>query len=241
MKYLIIGRGRSALHFDFYLRHLGHQCRQWHHKSHSFEELHQLFTLCDRALLLIKDSAIEAFLMRHPFLRTSKCVHFSGALWIEGIENVHPLISLGQELFAPDFYSQIPFAIFSEKQRDLSSILPGLNNPAFIIPPQAKALYHGLCVASGNLTVLLWQIVGQTFRDQWGLKEEWLKPYLDSVTFNLKSHWKEALTGPIARRDEQTLLKNYTSLQNTSLRSIFEAHVMLAWPEFAEKYFDPAR
>lgn len=253
-KILIIGNGRAAKHIHFYLTQLHFDIRHWHSKdlnprSISFpstsdkelqqkmEELRSLHETSHHTLLLIKDSAIEEFLIRYPFLRTSKTLHFSGSLDIPGVANIHPLISFGDDLFEPDFYPQIPFAHFDSSSHQLTDYLPGLPNPSFYIPKNAKALYHGLCVASGNLTVLLWQAALEEFKKNFAIHDQILMPYLESITLNLKTNWNKALTGPIARRDEITLEKNFEALKNTNLNEIFTAHIKLAWPEFASKYF----
>lgn len=236
-KYLIIGHGRTARHMHFYLTQLGHSAEPWHYKTHSTDQLHLLANQCDRILILIKDSALQDFVDQHPFLKCPKTVHFSGALEVKGVANVHPLISFSHDLFDLHFYKQIPFAIFGDQEQSLATLLPGLPNPSFFIPNQQKALYHGLCVASGNFTVLLWQSIGETFQSHLGISSNQLRPYLQSVTSNLLSHWENALTGPIARRDSKTLLKNYLALKETPLIGIFEAHVRVAWPEFATEHF----
>jgi predicted short-subunit dehydrogenase-like oxidoreductase (DUF2520 family) len=222
----------------FYLRQLGHSVKLWHYKADSAEQLKVLAYESNRILLLIKDSVIEEFIATYPFLKTPHTVHFSGALDVHGIQNVHPLISFSHELFDLEFYREIPFAIFDDEVSSLTALLPGLANPSFTIPKAQKALYHGLCVASGNFTVLLWQLVGKTFLEQLGVSNNQLAPYLESVTKNLKQQWESALTGPIARHDSKTLLKNYNALKETPLKGIFEAHVRNAWPEFGSEYFD---
>jgi hypothetical protein len=245
--YLIIGNGRTARHILHYLGLLDYPTLNWHYRSQKscqntacFSEpadLRRLADQSDRILLLIKDSAIESFLELYPFLRTKKTVHFSGALDVQGISNCHPLISFSHELFELDFYRRIPFARFNE-MTDLNQILPGLKNPSFFVPKQSKPLYHGLCVAGGNLMVLLWQLVEREFTQHFGVNHDLLIPYLESITGNLKNHWHQALTGPIARRDENTLNKNYVALTNTPLKAIFEAHIREAWPEFADRHFN---
>lgn len=261
---LIIGNGRAAKHMGYYLRQLNYSLDFWHYKheinlspiketgpspsenllnskiqqqSPNINSLSVLAEKSDVILLLIKDSALESFLHQYPFLRIPKTIHFSGSLEVLGIANIHPLISFSDEIFTLDFYKQIPFAIFDSDEKTIHDYIPGLTNPSFYIPKSSKALYHGLCVASGNLTVLLWQMVSAEFDKNYHLNSSYLKPYLQSICRNLQSHWSSALTGPIARRDEITLSKNWEALQNTSLQEVFEAHVKIAWPEFSQKYF----
>jgi len=246
LQFLIIGNGRASKHMGYYLNQLQHQVTHWHHRNDlniptietSPEKLKEFAHKNDRILLLIKDSAIASFLDQYPFLRTTKTIHFSGSLEITGIANVHPLVSFGNNFFDINFYEQIPFAHFDSPSQSLSDTLPGLPNPSFYIPRTAKSLYHALCVASGNLTVLLWHLVALEFKKKFSIEEDYLKPYLESVFLNLKTNWDQALTGPIARRDELTLSKNYSALQDTVLKEIFMAHTKLAWPEFALKYFN---
>jgi hypothetical protein len=235
--YLIIGNGRSARHMAFYLSHLGHQLIHWHYRINTKEQLLDWSVQSDHVLLLIKDSAIESILNQFSFIRSEKTMHLSGALKAEGIRNVHPLISFSLELRSPEFYYQIPFAIFGAPESTIQDFFPGMPNPCFHLEEQHKALYHGLCVASGNFTVLLWQLVAQQFQEHLHVPHEMLLPYLDSVTINLQKNWIHALTGPIARRDEETLLKNYRALSGTPLQRLFESHVELAWPEFANLHF----
>ncbi len=244
--YLIIGNGRAAKHITFYLSELGHTITSWHYKQTPLAasaegSLQSLFNNSDRCLLLIKDSAIEEFLNSHPYLRTHKTVHCSGSLEVQGILNAHPLISFGPHLFKSDFYPQIPWAQFIDSTTTLQDILPGVPNPSFFIPAAQKPFYHGLCVVSGNFTILLWQMVLELFKNELHQSTQILGPYLESIYNNMRSDWsadlKNSLTGPLARRDENTLLKNYQSLNKTYLKSIFEAHVQTSWPEFASKHF----
>jgi predicted short-subunit dehydrogenase-like oxidoreductase (DUF2520 family) len=237
MTYLIVGNGRTANHMAYYLSSLGHTLLRWHYKTDTPALLSFYSQQADRILLLIRDSAISSILAENSFLVSEKTLHFSGALEIPGIQNVHPLASFSTELFPLDFYPTIPFAVFDETRPTLESYLPGVFNPSFLIPRCQKALYHGLCVASGNLMVLLWQTVGIEFQKQLNVTNDKLTPYLKSITNNLIGHWTDALTGPIARRDEIVLAKNYQALKVTALKDIFEAHVVLAWPEFAQKHF----
>lgn len=242
-QFLIIGNGRAAKHMRHYLTLNGHYIHQWHYKwstensaSDLNQDLLQLFNKSDYCLLLIKDSEINGFLTQYPQLRNSKTLHFSGSMEIKGIGNIHPLISFSEPLYDIAFYQNIPFAQFENPQAQLSDFISGISNPCFYISKDQKTLYHGLCVASGNLTVLLWQMVGQMFSDHFHLSHEILKPYLESICQNLTTHWTHALTGPIARKDELTLLKNYEALKNSPLCPILEAHIQSAWPDFYLKH-----
>lgn len=235
-KFLVIGNGRTARHISYYLQSMGHLISSWHYRSQSISELKLMSQNVDRILLLIRDSQIESFLEVNPYLKTLSTIHFSGALHVDGISNVHPLISFSLDLFPLTFYETIPFAYFDPKI-SFVDIFPGALNPNFYIPLETKGLYHGLCVASGNLTVHLWQLVASQFQHNFSLDQKVLIPFLKSLNLNLELNWKEALTGPIARRDEKTLATNYYALQLTPLIEIFEAHVKVAWPEFAIKHF----
>lgn len=244
-QYLLIGNGKTARHISYYFDSLGHKIHRWHYKPAegclTGGCLKDLFERSDRCLLLIKDSVVEEFLQSHPFLRQKKTVHFSGSLEIEGVLNTHPLISFSNSLFPLEFYLKIPWAQFTNENTTLEDLLPGLPNASFYIPAQLKPLYHGLCVVSGNFTVHLWQLVLKLFKHEFQQSVNFLSPYLESIFFNMKKDWDKELegtmTGPVARKDESTLIKNYEALKNTPLVSIFEAHVQIAWPEFVQRFF----
>lgn len=213
ISYLIIGSGRSAKHFHHYLSLLGHSVKIWSRKSNTPGDLEKLTSDCDHCLLLISDSQIADFVQTHTFLKTKKTVHFSGSISVKEIANAHPLMTFSDILYSKEEYQKIPFALFKNNQ-SLEEILPGLPNPTFFIPEDKKALYHALCVTSGNLTTLLWQLTIKEFADQLHVGSQILWPYLERVSQNIMNHPESALTGPFVRRDLTTLNSNIKALNH---------------------------
>src|SRR5690606_28613835 len=79
-RYLIIGNGRVARHFEHYFTLLRIPTQSWSRKQNTIEELQELYFSADITLVLISDSQIEEFISAHPFLQSKPIVHFSGSL-----------------------------------------------------------------------------------------------------------------------------------------------------------------
>src|SRR5476649_2885476 len=106
--YLLIGNGCVARHFQHYFSLLALSYTTWN-RSESIDKLHQLAKTATHILLLIKDSAIQAFYEEH--LKSYLCVHFSGSLVSEQIIGAHPLMCFSQDLYILSQYQPIPFVI----------------------------------------------------------------------------------------------------------------------------------
>jgi 2-dehydropantoate 2-reductase len=227
--YLIIGNGRLAKHFAHYLRLLDLSVQTWSRAFNTAEELQTFATHADRILLLISDDQIESFVQSHPFLLKKRLVHASGALTFSFADSAHPLNTFGADLYNLDVYLKTPFIVEAEGS-GFSDILPGLKNPHFTLPREKKALYHALCVASGNFTTLLWQNVFESFENDLHLPASALLPYLERVAANLANSSSAALTGPIARGDTKTIVRNLDALRNRPEQALYYAflHFVLA-------------
>ncbi len=218
--FLLVGDGRLARHFAHYLRLENLSFDQWSRRLGG--SLETLADRCTHVLLAISDSAIEPFLTAHPFLRTHVCVHFSGALVTPAVPSIHPLMTFGPDLYSLDEYRAIPFVL--EKGRIVE--LPGLTNVVVELSPEAKPLYHALCVASGNFTVILWEAVFERFQSL-GLPREILFPYLVKTAQNLltASPGETVLTGPLKRGDFKTIEKHLEALDGDPLAELYRAFV----------------
>jgi hypothetical protein len=218
--YLLIGDGRLARHFAHYLKLENIAFDQWSRKSGG--ELESLSERSTHVLLAISDSAIEPFLNGHSFLRAHPCIHFSGALVSPICAGVHPLMTFGPELYSLDEYRAIPFIL----ERDRKTELPGFTNVTVELSPELKPLYHALCTASGNFTVMLWEAVFERFNSI-GLPREILFPYLVRTVQNLLTAHKgeSVLTGPLKRGDFKTIEKHLTALDGDPLGEIYRAFV----------------
>ena len=184
-----------------------------------------MFKSCSHILLPITDSTIEPFIKSHQeFLSEKICIHFSGALFTPLAIGTHPLMTFAQELYNEGIYRQIHFVI--DSQHPFKEILPGFPNSYSVISPSQKAKYHALCVMSGNFSSLLWQIFFKEMKD-FGISKSHTLPYLQQ-TFNNIAHLEDSLTGPLERRDEQTIHANLEALkENPSLYDIYQSFMKL--------------
>lgn len=240
LRYALIGSGRLADHFSHYFDLIGINYVQWSRNedpqfntlSPSKEpdlkrRLEQTIAPASHVLLLIKDDAIEKFVSQYPFLRDKKLVHFSGALSLDGIDSAHPLMTFTQDLYDIETYQNIPF-ITERGKHSFHQLFPELGNTSYAIDPEQKALYHSLCVASGNFTALLWSHVIEQMNQHMDLPAHILKPYMTQVFINMIKDPVRALTGPLARKDLTTVQKNLKALDGLPLSDIYKAFLPLA-------------
>jgi len=216
----LVGRGRVARHLAhwFALESIPHQ--KWHRGSP--ESLESTLKACKTILLAVNDDAIEAVAAAHPVLEQKRTIHLSGSRTIPGIPGLHPLMTFGPELYDIDIYRSIPF-VGEAGGPAFSDVFPTLPNPAYELNPGNKALYHALCVMSGNFTTLLWARAFKGFEDDLGLPREILLPYLARTAANLKLHPDGVLTGPLSRGDVRTVEANLNALGTDPWREVYRA------------------
>lgn len=218
--YFIIGRGRLARHFCRYFELKNIPFLQWS-RVDSAEDLKKFLPVSKLALLAISDDSIEGFAQENS-LSPEKTVHFSGALSTPCALQLHPLMTFSKDLYDLQTYESFCF-VSPHGTPALANLIPELSNKHFFIPQGSEALYHALCVLSGNGTTLLWQTVLEQFKTQFSLPQEALSPYLEQTVFNLQKNSATALTGPWARNDQSTILKNTNALQNTPLATLYKS------------------
>ena len=222
--YLIIGSGRMAKHFSYYLQLLQLPHRQWSREHNSDDELKFMAESCTHALILINDSVIEEFVNNYPYLKSKCCVHFSGCLMTKEAFSAHPFMTFSTELYDLDTYSEIPFTLEQEGP-DFETLLPGLPNPSYKIPQQQKPLYHALGVIGNNFTTLLWHKVFRDFQEKLDLPREVAYPMLKRTLMNLMEHPYAALTGPLVRGDESTIQDHLHVLKDEPFHDLYQAFV----------------
>lgn len=222
-RYGIIGSGKLARHFTHYLKLLGFEPVLWN--RHQNSDPAQIFKDCEVNLLLISDSALSTFRSAYPSVKN--IVHCSGSLTIPDTIDFHPLMTFSDDLYDLRTYSQIPFVTSSEQK--FSNVMKGLPNRCFQIKKEKKALYHSLCVLSGNFTNLLWEKSKREF-ETLGLPPEILFPYLERTALNIQSP-KHTLTGPLVRGDFQTIQKNINSLEGDVFQEVYKSFVKAYQPE----------
>lgn len=221
--YGIIGAGRMARHFTHYLTLLGIPFIQWS-RGQSADALHRLIQGSERVLILIKDGAIEEFILSQPLLSAKTLIHFSGRLAASYAFGAHPLMTFGDRLYSLAVYQSICF-IIDDNCPPFSALLPGLNNQHYTIPPAKKALYHSCCVLSGNFTVLLWQKFFKILSRELAIPPEAGQLYMQQIFHNLQNNYHQALTGPLVRNDHTTIAANINALAGDPYQQVYQAFV----------------
>lgn len=221
-----------AKHVCYYFDYLKLSYQTWSRKTNPSGTLQNLLTTATHVLLLIADSAIDQFIAENSLQKSeATLIHFSGSLLSKYAVAAHPLYTFTHAFYPPEIYQKIPF-IIEENDFKFSTLLPGLNNPYYIIKREQKAYYHAMCVLANNFTTLLWQKFFTVMQENLKIKKEDLLPYLIQTFENLKNHSDTALTGPISRKDKSTLANNIAALENDEYQAIFKAFVTTHLPEF---------
>ncbi len=232
-RYLIIGSGRMARHFQHYLNLLNIPFVTWARRYNTSEELLLSCRACSNILLLINDTEIENFTNKHPFLKEKVLVHFSGQLSLEDVYSAHPLMTFGNALYDLKTYQDVAF-ILEENGLEMREILPGLANQNFKISRQLKAYYHALCVMSGNFTCILWEKFFNEIENRFSIPKSAVFPYLERITKNLIENPGSALTGPLIRKDVSTIQANLAALQTDEFEAVYRAFVTVFHKRSAE-------
>ena len=221
--YGLVGHGRLAKHLSHYLKLLDLPYITWSRNSKI--DVDKTFKDCSHILLPITDSAIEPFIKAHQkFLSDKVCVHFSGALFTPLAIGTHPLMTFTHKLYNEEVYRQIHFVIDSKHL--FKEILYGFPNSHSAILPSQKAKYHALCVMSGNFSSILWEIVFKEMKN-FGITKSHILPYLRQTFTNI-AHLENSLTGPLQRKDEQTISANLKALkEDLPLYEIYQSFIKL--------------
>lgn len=219
--YALLGSGRVAQHFGFYLKSLKLPVLRWsraadpnfnsERDADAQERLRKVVRQSSHILFAVKDGAIAE--LSGPLHDSGKMlVHFSGALHIEHVHAAHPLMTFGPQLNKPAWYRQIPFVL--DDDAELADLLPGLPNPSWKMAPQQRSLYHALCSLAGNSAYLLWSRVGDEFEKSLGLPRGLLLPLLRQVVANTSPARSENFTGPVARGDWEIVQRHLNVLNS---------------------------
>ena len=220
--YGLVGRGRVAAHLTRYLELESQPCVSWHRGMR--EPAEEVLAGCDVVLLAISDGALPTILDAHPDFAGRPLVHFSGSLAVEGLHGAHPLMTFGPELYDLETYRSIPF-ITERGGARFEDLFPGLVNPSWEIDHELKPLYHALCVLAGNCTTLLWAKAVGDFESRLGLPGEALRPYLERTYRNVAASGGAALTGPLARREHETIARDLAALAGDPFGPVYRAFV----------------
>ncbi len=170
----------------------------------------------DLVLIATPDRAIPDVVRQLPKTK-SVIAHIAGSRGLSSLNPhkriglIHPLVSLpnpqiGKERLTNNAWFAINGDPFMQKIVDI------LGGTSFNLSDQDRALYHATaCIASNHLVVLLEQV--RRLADQLNIPFEAFlnlsQGSLDSVS---ELNPREALTGPAARKDEETLKAHLESL-----------------------------
>lgn len=217
----IVGDGRVARHFLHYLNLLGLSVCAWTRRAPAADPP-QILASCGIILLLIRDSEIVPFIDAWPALQEKRLVHFSGSLVTQSAEGAHPLMTFGHDLYDLATYRRIPF-ILDSGGTPFHQLLPGLPNPSFTIPAADRPYYHALCVMAGNFSTILWLKLFDELQTRFGIPASAAHPYLEQMAGNLHTSASRSLTGPLSRRDAETIDANLNALEGDPFHAVYRA------------------
>jgi hypothetical protein len=221
--YLIIGNGRVARHFAQYFRLCSLPFDTWSRSDGaSAQTLEDKIAASSHVLLAISDRSIVPFFEAHEnVLHEKTTLHFSGMISDPRIIGAHPLMTFADadNLYDLETYRKIAFVVEKNRasnDRTFDEILPRLTNLSHSIASEKKALYHALCVMTGNFTVMLWEFARLHMQNHVGIDSTVLTPYLQQTATNLaRQSATSVLTGPIARGDHATVAAHLAALEQT--------------------------
>lgn len=229
--YLLIGSGRVARHLGHYFHLLNISFDSWD-RSQDPHALARKVSGATHILLAISDSALPGFYRQHLAGHEAQVIQFSGAHHFEGMVSAHPLMTFGPELYDLEFYKKIHFTLTGA--HSLGTVLPGLPNSFSEIAASQKALYHAHCVLGGNFVTLLIAKMLAGFAEM-KIPSEAAQVYLEKVLANTLAEPSKALTGPLARKDVETVSANLQALGNDPYSEIYKAFLKTYWPEYPRK------
>ncbi|MGV6819114.1 MAG: DUF2520 domain-containing protein [Parvularcula sp.] len=239
MKTLLVGDGRVATALAAWLPVHGIDLVQWSRRAERAGECPPFSAPAEEAalvLIAIRDDAIKPFAEQYSQALAGKSlVHFSGALSIDGINAMHPLFAFPTAPPSLEVMDRIPF-IGDEGGASFGDLFPDLPNPSFSIPASQRPLYHALAVLAGNFATYMWNRTATIMWDELSLPPtDVLVPYFSALVKNFEASPFDSLTGPVKRRDGETVRRNLEALgPHPDLHSFYTAFLDAAWPALEE-------
>ena len=236
--YVIFGQGRVGANVTAYLRHLGHAVSVVTHEDAdaATDETDAKIEAADIVAAAIPDDDLQGWHDKwHTVAAGKTIIHFSGAVSVAGMYSYHPLHSFPNSMLTMEEWNAVAFAC-PETGPAFEIIFPGAANRHFTIAEQDRAKYHALAVISGNFASFLWNETAKAFGDL-SVKDRdlVLGNYFNSIVARFAESPLSSMTGPMARRDRQTVEKNMAALkENPVLGELYEAFLNAAWPEFED-------
>nr|CAA6829320.1 MAG: Ketopantoate reductase PanG (EC [uncultured Thiotrichaceae bacterium] len=170
---------------------------------------------------------------QHNFTGQETLFHCSGALTAQevfspakklglSIASIHPIKSFADPQQSIKSFSGTHCGIEGDEAalQRLTPVFENIGAQLFTIKPEAKTLYHSASVIACNYLVALQELSIQTY-EQAGVERvqamQILQPIVQGTAENIfKLGTQGALTGPIARGDQQTVSKQFEALQEWS-------------------------
>lgn len=226
---VIVGRGRAGQSFRIALDRVG-----WstvlvagHDVARHDATKGGVFDDADVVLLAVPDDAVESVAAAVP-RRDAVIAHVSGSLQLDvlgdhrRIGSIHPLMSLPDAgIGAARLLDACTFAVAGDDR--LTSMVTDLDGTAIAVADDQRALYHAVAaIASNHVTALCAQI--EQLADQVGVPVKAYWTLLRTTVDNIESVGAaDALTGPAARGDWQTIERHLDALPTDADRRLYLA------------------
>lgn len=243
--YGFVGDGRLSRHWRHYYTSLGIPWKLWSRKlarSNGKPGVAAAEALagCPTILLAVSDDAIAPVMawLRTEGFADRRFVHFCGGRSFEGALGAHPLMSFAAALYDPAFYRDIPVFVDHDASHpdpgaEFRTLFPRLPNPCFPLKTEDKAYYHALCALAGGFTAVLWRDFFNAMSTRFGAPREALAAYPRRIVENVIASSDGALTGPVARGDNETIHAHLAALDGTALARVYQAFIAAAGRERA--------
>jgi predicted short-subunit dehydrogenase-like oxidoreductase (DUF2520 family) len=140
-------------------------------------------------------------------------------------------MTFGPGVYDLALYERIHFTMTGAP---IGEALPGLPNPFSDLPESQKALYHAWCVMGGNFVTLLTSKMIHSLHDM-GIPSESAALYSQRILTNAILMKEAALTGPLARKDIETVSANLKALNGLDELKIYQAFLETYWPDYPRK------
>ena len=223
----IVGMGRAGSAFATALATAGWEVTTLHHGE--LGSTGELST--DLVLLCVPDGKIADVAVGLELGDHTVVAHCAGSLGLsvlapsERRASIHPLMSLPP---APHGAKRLESAWFAVAGDPIAAeVVAAIGGRSFEVPDVNRALYHaGSAIASNHLVALLGQV--ERAADEIGVPfEAYLELARASVDNVSELGPREALTGPVARGDWETVSRHRESLPDREVPG-YEAGVELA-------------
>lgn len=121
------------------------------------------------------------------------------------VGKLHPIFSFpSKEIIIPN---NLLYGIQVEKKaiKEIRNFIKILKGKEIIIPYGMENIYHLSLTIGANFTAFLFLLSLKLFKENFKVKENYLKPLFLQIVENIINEGKEGLTGPAVRKDKKTI------------------------------------